>query len=784
MVQMGMRTVLVSGLAAALLITLCAPIPASATPEATTIYVGDEVAVGAGGNCASPDLSTLGEDDNVALQSAITLVGEFEDDALDTVYICNGTYDLVASLTAEGTANMVGESAAGSILHGGDSVQILQMTTGSVAHLTFTSAFTAVEDGGAIRASGALDVQDSVFTNNATNRFGGAIAAFGVLTISGSSFDENHAMFDGGAVWGLTVNVSDSTFTGNYVGSLGGAIFTSVTVSVEDTDFTENSADFGGALYSYDQVSVLGGTLTDNQALGDGGAIWGSLVSIETALLQGNCAASGGAVFANSIVYLTSSVVSGNCGGSMEYEVEVEINGSGTVLNDQSLPDCTAGVCTLDFSAVAVLTGDPSSVEWSATVLGSLHQALCVDETCRFTRAVETPVIIDLSTTFDEEDSYQITATFPGYTAYAVTVAIGSGLGTVSDGGSLICTETSSPFCEVLYESGTDVVLTAEPSPGYVLSGWSGASSASCAGNVCTFTDLQEDVAVTANFDEATTQYAVTVSVGSGEGAVSDGGLLYCDETSPSSCEVLYEAGSDVVLTADPAPGFSVFFWSVSSGEMCMGSECTLMDLQEDTLVEANFLKDPIIVDPGGDKRHLLKVRTPSTGSVQVLDLFSGDLRECRSTDELCRWAIRSGRLLLLTIAEAEGDIRTTWSGCTSADAASCNISLTGDHSVVVQIRQRLTSWFKRGQAVFRESAAADLRAMASALQGRNEQDQVLIKGFAKYRLSLARDRARMLRRTLRDLGVGGRFGFEYAIAAPDKRKARAIVAIQWADRA
>jgi len=781
---MGMRTFLVSGLAAALLITLCAPIPASASPEATTIYVGDEVAVGAGGNCASPDLSTLGEDDNVALQSAIALVGEIEDDALDTVYICNGTYDLVESLTAEGTVNMVGESAAGSILDGGDSVQILQMTTGSVAHLTFTNAFTAVEDGGAIRASGALNVQDSVFTNNATNRFGGAIAAFGVLTVSGSSFDENHALYDGGAVWGLTVDVSDSMFTGNYVGSLGGAIFTSVLLSVEDSDFSGNSADFGGALYSYDQVSVLGGTLSDNQALGDGGAIWGSLVSIETALLQGNCAASGGAVFANSIVYLTSSVVSGNCGGSMEYEVEVTINGSGAVLNDQSLSDCTVGVCSLDFAALAVLTGDPTSVEWSATVAGSLYQAQCVDETCRLTRAIETPVMIDLSTTFDEEDSYQITATFPGYTAYAVTVAVGSGRGTVSDGGSLICTETSSPLCEVLYESGTDVVLTAEPSPGYVLSGWSGASSANCAGNVCTFTDLQEDVAVTANFDEATTQYAVTVSVGSGEGAVSDGGLLFCDETSPPACEVLYEAGSEVVLTADPSPGFSVFFWSVSSGEMCMGSECTLMDLQEDTLVEANFLKDPIIVDPGGDKRHLLKVRTPSTGAVQVLDLFSGELRECRSTDELCRWAIRSGRLLLLTIAEAEGDIRTTWSGCTSADAASCNISFTRDHSVSVQIRQRLTSWFKRGQAVFRDSAVADLRAMASALQGRNKQDQVLIKGFAKYRLSLARDRARMLRRTLRDLGVGGRFGFEYAIAAPDKRKARAIVAIQWADRA
>ena len=101
-----------------------------------------------------------------------------------------------------------------------------------------------------------------------------------------------------------------------------------------------------------------------------------------------------------------------------------------------------------------------------------------------------------------------------------------------------------------------------------------------------------------------------------------------------------------------------------------------------------------------------------------------------------------------------------------------------------MQIRQRLTSWFKRGQAVFRDSAAADLRAMASALQGRNEQDQVLIKGFAKYRLSLARDRARMLRRTLRDLGVGGQIGFDYAIAAPNDKKARAIVAIRWADRA
>jgi len=692
---MGMRTLLVSGLAAALLITLCAPIPASATPEATTIYVADEVAVGAGGSCASPDVSTLAADDNVALQSAIALVAQLEDDPLDTVYICSGTYELIESLTATGTVNLLGESAAGAVLDGGEAVQILTMTAGSVEQLTFTNGLATGEDGGAIRASAALDVLDSIFVNNVTNGSGGAIAAYGDITISDSTFEENRALFDGGAIWGLAITVLNSTFTGNYVGSLGGAIFSSTDISVEATGFSENSADFGGALYSYEQVSVVGGSLTDNEALGDGGAIWGSLVSIESALLQGNCADSGGAVFANSIVYSTSNVFSDNCGGSMQFEVEIAIEGSGKVINDQSLPDCEVGVCTLEFEALAILTGDPPNVEWSATDPGSLYETQCIDESCSFSRAIETPVLLNLSTTIDEEESFRVTALFPPITEHAVTVAIGVGSGSVSDGGS-----------------------------------------------------------------------------------------LYCDESSPTSCEVLYEAGSDVVLTADPSPGYSVSFWSVSSGASCSGSVCTLTDLQEDTSVEANFLEDPIIVDPGGNKRHDLEVQAPSTGAVRVLDLFSGDLRECRSTDDLCRWAIRSGRLLLLTITEVEGDLRTKWSGCTSADAASCQISLTGDHSVVVQIRQRLTSWFKRGQAVFRDSAAADLRAMASALQGRNEQDQVLIKGFAKYRLSLARDRARMLRRTLRDLGVGGQIGFDYAIAAPNDKKARAIVAIRWADRA
>ena len=690
-----MRTLLVSGLAAALLITLCAPIPASASPEATTIYVADEVAVGAGGSCASPDVSTLAADDNVALQSAIALVDQLEDDPLDTVYICNGTYELIESLTATGTVNLLGESAAGAVLDGGEDLQILTMTSGSVEQLTFTNGLATDEDGGAIRASGALDVLDSIFVNNVTNGSGGAIAAYGDITVSDSTFEENRALFDGGAIWGLAITVLNSTFTGNYVGSLGGAIFSSTDISVEATGFSDNSADFGGALYSYEQVSVVGGSLTDNEALGDGGAIWGSLVSIESALLQGNCADSGGAVFANSIVYSTSNVVSDNCGGSMQFEVEITIEGSGAVINDQSLPDCEVGVCTLEFEALAILTGDPPNVEWSATDPGSLYETQCIDESCSFSRAIETPVLLNLSTTIDEEESFRVTALFPPITEHAVTVAVGAGSGSVSDGGS-----------------------------------------------------------------------------------------LYCDESSPTSCEVLYEAGSDVVLTADPSPGYSVSFWSVSSGASCSGSVCTLTDLQEDTLVEANFLEDPIIVDPGGSKRHELEVQPPSIGVVQVLDLFAGDLYECRSTDDLCRWAIRSGRLLLLTIAEAEGDIRTTWSGCTSADAASCQISLTRDHSVTVQIRQRLTSWFKRGQAVFRDSAAADLRAMASALQGRNEQDQVLIKGFAKYRLSLARDRARMLRRTLRDLGVGGQIGFDYAIAAPNDKKARAIVAIRWADRA
>ena len=786
MVQMGMRTLLVSGLAAALLITLCAPIPASASPEATTIYVADEVAVGAGGSCASPDVSTLAADDNVALQSAIALVDQLEDDPLDTVYICNGTYELIESLTATGTVNLLGESAAGAVLDGGEDLQILTMTSGSVEQLTFTNGLATDEDGGAIRASGALDVLDSIFVNNVTNGSGGAIAAYGDITVSDSTFEENRALFDGGAIWGLAITVLNSTFTGNYVGSLGGAIFSSTDISVEATGFSDNSADFGGALYSYEQVSVVGGSLTDNEALGDGGAIWGSLVSIESALLQGNCADSGGAVFANSIVYSTSNVVSDNCGGSMQFEVEITIEGSGAVINDQSLPDCEVGVCTLEFEALAILTGDPPNVEWSATDPGSLYETQCIDESCSFSRAIETPVLLNLSTTIDEEESFRVTALFPPITEHAVTVAVGAGSGSVSDGGSLYCDESSPTSCEVLYEAGSDVVLTADPSPGYSVSFWSVSSGASCSGSVCTLTDLQEDTLVEANFleDPPITEHAVTVAVGAGSGSVSDGGSLYCDESSPTSCEVLYEDGSTIVLTADPSPGYSVSFWSVSSGEMCFGSECTLTDLQEDTSVEANFLEEPDVEPGTGGKRHQLDVQPPSIGVVQVLDLFSGELRECRSTDDFCRWAIRSGRLLLLTIAEMEGSLRTTWSGCTSADAASCNISLTRDHSVTVQIRQRLTSWFKRGQAVFRDSAAADLRAMASALQGRNEQDQVLIKGFAKYRLSLARDRARMLRRTLRDLGVGGQIGFDYAIAAPNDKKARAIVAIRWADRA
>lgn len=102
---------------------------------------------------------------------------------------------------------------------------------------------------------------------------------------------------------------------------------------------------------------------------------------------------------------------------------------------------------------------------------------------------------------------------------------------------------------ETAYAEGSSVTLTAVPSAGYILTGWSGGE---CSGNgsSCKVTILGE-TRVVANF--AAPLYKLSTGV-----LPKEGGRV---ELNPSAAS--YARGTRVVATAIPAPGYSLHLWQL-----------------------------------------------------------------------------------------------------------------------------------------------------------------------------------------------------------------------------
>jgi hypothetical protein len=114
------------------------------------------------------------------------------------------------------------------------------------------------------------------------------------------------------------------------------------------------------------------------------------------------------------------------------------------------------------------------------------------------------------------------------------------------DGGTVSAGESGAGTA---YAEGSSVTLTAVPSAGYILSGWSGGG---CSGNSssCIVT-VSGETQVVANFSAAF--YKLNT------GALpKDGGRV---ELNPSATS--YARGTRVVATAIPAPGYSLHMWQL-----------------------------------------------------------------------------------------------------------------------------------------------------------------------------------------------------------------------------
>jgi hypothetical protein len=127
----------------------------------------------------------------------------------------------------------------------------------------------------------------------------------------------------------------------------------------------------------------------------------------------------------------------------------------------------------------------------------------------------------------------------------ALALSVTGGGSVTSDLPGVVCTAS----CTTQWETGTTVVLDAEPAPGQRFIGWAGG----CSGEACSLT-ITAPSTVRALFGPAKVTLTVRVE---GRGSVSGGGIA-C----PGRCSAAAAAGAPVTLRAAPAKGWRFRGWT------------------------------------------------------------------------------------------------------------------------------------------------------------------------------------------------------------------------------
>lgn len=170
----------------------------------------------------------------------------------------------------------------------------------TIKNSTFTNNSTESNpsyenNGGAIYVYGTsgqvgdntLNISDSLFESNHSNKTGGAIGVNNLgpsnftIEIKDTTFTKNNSTGYGGAIdvttggtGNVTINLDNATFNGNKSESDGGAIAYekgNITSKIINSKFTNNTANNGGAIYNGIKNLEISNTIFDGNKTNDGG---------------------------------------------------------------------------------------------------------------------------------------------------------------------------------------------------------------------------------------------------------------------------------------------------------------------------------------------------------------------------------------------------------------------------------------------------------------------------------------------------------------------------------
>jgi CSLREA domain-containing protein/uncharacterized repeat protein (TIGR02543 family) len=254
----------------------------------------------------------------------------------------------------------------------------------------------------------------------------------------------------------------------------------------------------------------------------------------------------------------------------------------------------------------------------------------------------------------ESAESSVVSATpVPGYTLSVTVPGSPPGGRVTSNDGRINC-GSGGTACSATYEPDppATVTLTAVPDPGYVFVGWSG----SCSGTSPSVTlTMDANKSCTAQFSN---QVTLTVQKqGAGSGTVTSNPLgIDCGQ----DCSEVYQVGTQVTLTANPAQGSVFAGWS---GD-CSGTNPTTT------------------VTMDGNKTCTARFETAVTLTVQISGGGTGTVSSnpagiaCPPT---CTAQFMSGSTVSLAATADQNSFFTGWLGDCSGTSPATSIQLTGN---------------------------------------------------------------------------------------------------------
>ncbi len=332
---------------------------------------------------------------------------------------------------------------------------------------------------------------------------------------------------------------------------------------------------------------------------------------------------------------LTAATSGVNAGGT--------ITGAGLSCTTGSADGCSAMIAN---GATVTLTAAPNATSvfkrWSGCT--SFDGATC---TVLMTSA-------KTATAFFEPAEFGLTVT-----ASSLYGASGS-----VSGPGISCTPGATTGCSTSVANGATVTLVAEPVAGSLFKSWSGCTST--AGATCTVT-MTSAKAATATFMPS--EYALTVSASGiygASGSVSGPGIS-CAPGATTGCSTTLANGATVTLVAEPAPGSIFKSWSGCTSTN--GATCTVT-MTSAKSASATFMPS----------EYTLSVS--ASGLSGASGTVTGPGISCApGATTGCSASVANGATVTLVAEPAPGSIFKSWSGCTSVDGATCNVTMTSAKS-------------------------------------------------------------------------------------------------------